>query len=702
LRSGETTLEEVPTPKPNKGELLIRSRCSLVSAGTERMLLKFGKAGLMEKSRQQPEKVKQVIQKMKAEGVRPTLEAVFRKLDMPIPLGYSMAGVVVETGKGVTGFAPGDRVISNGSHAEYVCIPENLVARIPDEVTDEEASFTVVGAIALQGIRLISPQLGETVAVIGLGLIGLITAQLLKANGCKVIAFDPDEKKLSVARTFGIHAFDPTVRSAVSVVLDHTGETGADSVLITATASGDQVIKEAAQMCRKRGKIVLVGVVGLNLDRSDFYEKELTFQVSCSYGPGRYDSEYEEEGVEYPLPYVRWTENRNFQAVLQAMDSGLLDVKPLISQRVPFAHYQKIYDDLSNSTDIASLLIHPEEEFEYRNQTMIQIPEVPDRVATSSGMIAVAGAGNFADAMILPCLNKEKAPLKYIVSNGGLSATRLAKKYDIPFSTTDLDRVLKDDSVTGVVIATQHHLHAEMVIKSLEAGKEVFVEKPLAINREELDAISAAIMKSGCTVTVGFNRRFSPHIKKIKELIGNNPGPLTIVATMNGGFIPKDSWIQDLTRGGGRIIGEACHYIDLISYITDSEINEVFSSALGNNPGANSDSVSVHLKYKNGSLGILNYFANGHKTYPKERIELHSEGRTLILDDFISLYGYGFRSGIWPGNRIMKTTTDKGHQEQFRQLLRFWRGERGVLIRYNSLVQTTIASFSAVEEIRNS
>lgn len=699
LKHGQTFLEEVAMPKPGPGELLIRSRCSLVSSGTERMLLDFGKAGWIKKSRQQPEKVRQVFEKMKADGVKTTLEAVYRKLNMPIPLGYSMAGEVVEVGNDVIGFSPGDRVISNGSHAEYVSVPVNLVAKIPGGLSFEEASFTVVGAVGLQGVRLISPQFGETVAVIGLGLIGLITVQLLKANGCNVIAFDPDENKRALAQSFGIPSYDPGHRSPVSLVMEHTGDVGVDSVIITASASGDQVIKQSAQMSRKRGKIVLVGVVGLNLDRSDFYEKELSFQVSCSYGPGRYDSDYEEEGVDYPLPYVRWTENRNFQAVLNAIETGSIDVKCLISRTVPFVDYNNIYDQLSESGDIASLLIHSDNKQKEKNERLIRIKGTSAISSDSESLIAMIGAGNFADAMILPCLKKEKAALKYIVSNGGLTASQLAKKYNIPFSTTDFEKILDDPSVSGVVIATRHDLHAEMVVKALNASKQVFVEKPLALSVEELNAIIETAEKSGCSVTVGFNRRFSPHVKKMKELIGDSPGPLTINATMNAGYIPKDSWVQDLKKGGGRIIGEACHYIDLISFLVDSDIESVSSSAMGQEPVEQSDTVSVHLCYKNGSLGVINYFSNGHKVYQKERIELYSDGRTLILDDFISLYGYGFDTGFRFGNRLMKTKRNKGHREQFSELLKFWDGEREALISLDSLYQTTLASFAAVKNI---
>lgn len=701
LHDGTTRLEEIPVPKPGAGEVLIRTHCSVVSPGTERMLVNFGKAGFLEKSRQQPEKVRQVFDKMKSDGIKTTLEAVYRKLNLPIPLGYSMAGEVVEVGKGVSRFSIGDRVISNGPHAEFVSASENLIAKIPENVSYEDASFTVLGAIALQGVRLVSPQFGETVVVVGLGLIGLITIQLLKANGCNVLAFDPDSHKRKIADLIGIASFDPMKKSPESAVMQNTENTGADAVIITASTSSDLVIKQSAKMTRKRGKIVLVGVVGLNLDRSDFYEKELTFQVSCSYGPGRYDQSYEQNGIDYPLPFVRWTENRNFQAVLNAISKDELNVNLLVSERVQLMDYKQIYDNLDNSDSVASLIIYSSKEEIGDEQRVISLGINPVLSKSSNRTIAMIGAGNFADAMILPCLVKEKANIKYLVSNGGLSSTHLAKKYKIPFSTTEYDSVLEDESVNGVVIATRHHLHAEMVQNALIVGKHVFVEKPLALTEDELKNITDTIKKTGLTVTVGFNRRFSPFTEKIKSLLKSSTEPISIVATINAGFVPKDSWVQDMDIGGGRIIGEACHFIDLLHFLADSPIETVYSTAMGLNPTVQCDTASIHLKFKNGSVGVINYFSNGNKQYQKERFEIFSEGRTLILNNFKSLESYGFDSGFRLSNRIMRSKQDKGHRQQFHQLLKFWNGEREQLISYNSIHNTSMASFKAVKSLSN-
>jgi len=704
LKSGDTILEEVPVPRVGSGKVLIKTHRTLVSLGTEKMLVSFGQANLLDKARQQPEKVKEVINKMKTDGIQPTIEAVFRKLGTPLPLGYSQAGEVVEVGKGVTEFSPGDRVVSNGNHAEYVAVPKNLVARIPDGVSYEEASFTVVGAIGLQGIRLVQPTLGETVAVIGLGLIGLITCQLLKANGCKVVGFDLDEDKLKRTESYGITAVNSGKQDPVRFMEECTGQVGADAVIITASTKSNAVIKQAANMSRKRGRIVLVGVIGLDIDRADFYEKELSFQVSCSYGPGRYDEEYEQRGIDYPLPFVRWTEKRNFEAVLEAIRNGSLDVQSLITERVKLEDYLEIYGDMGSGKSIASILEYPEglttegaEDTKEKvlNRT-ISIPAAEYK--GGKGTMAIVGAGNFTQAMILPALDKAGASMKYIVSSGGLSSTTLAKKYNVPNSTTDLDAVLGDEDVDGVVITTQHNLHAGMTIQALKAGKQVFVEKPLALKEEELDEIISAVEETGNTVTVGFNRRFSPHAEKIRALIGERPGPMNIIATMNAGHIPPEVWVHDLESGGGRIIGEACHYVDLITYLTGSKVVEVSMYAMGTDPKENTDNASIHLKYENGSLGVINYFANGHKSYSKERLELYYQGKNLIMDNFRRLDGYGFGGGFT--SKILKTKQDKGHQKQFELLTKRWKEGGEPLIPFDEIVNTTKATFAAIESLK--
>ncbi|MER2998500.1 bi-domain-containing oxidoreductase [Pontibacter populi] len=696
FKTGETILENIPAPQVKRGQVLIQTTRTLVSLGTERMLVEFGKANLLDKARQQPDKVKQVIDKVKSDGLMPTVEAVFSKLEQPLPLGYCNVGKVLAVGEGVSEFKVGDRVASNGPHAEIVSVPKNLVAAIPDNISDEEAAFTVIGSIGLQGIRLLNPTLGETVVVIGLGLIGLITAELLKANGCKVIGVDLDEQKLTIAKSKGIIPINPFTTDVVKFVEEETNGIGADGVIITASAKTNDIISQAAQMSRKRGRIVLVGVIGLNLSRAEFYEKELTFQVSCSYGPGRYDEFYEQRGQDYPLPFVRWTEKRNFETVLQAISSGILDVKSLITERVSLEDYNKIYGNIGASKSIASILVYPEGGAVDKSAT---VTLTEGSFKGSKGVIGIIGAGNFTKMTMLPALKGTGAGYKYMASAGGVTGTALAKKYGFTHSTTNYKEILQDQDVDLVMITTRHDLHAGMVQESLEAKKHVFVEKPLALNivqlAEVVDAYQAYAFPYGLTLSVGFNRRFSPHIQKMKELIGTSPAPINIVATMNAGFIPDNVWVHDLQIGGGRIIGEACHYLDLMVYLTGSPIKSICMNALGTNPEENTDNVSILVKFENGSNGVVNYFANGHKSYSKERVELYSQGRTLIMDNFRKTEGFGFK-----GFSKLKTGQDKGHAAQFKKLIESLKLGGEPLIPMYELVNITLASFAAINSLK--
>ena len=692
MKSGQTILEEVPVPQVKSGSVLIKTSCSLVSLGTERMLVEFGKASLIDKARQQPDKVKQVLDKIKTDGVQPTIEAVFNKLGHPLPLGYCNSGTVVAIGNGVTEFKVGDRVASNGQHAEYVCVPKNLVAKIPENVSDEEAAFTVIGSIGLQGIRLINPQLGETVVVIGLGLIGLIAAQLLQANGCRVIGIDFDEEKVQLAREKNIIGINPTKGTdPVKYVLEETASYGADAILITASTKTDEVIHQAAEMSRKKGRIVLVGVIGLGLRRDDFYKKELSFQVSCSYGPGRYDDDYENRGIDYPLPFVRWTEKRNFETVLQAIAMGRIDVKSLITEEVKLDNYKEIYGDMRKHGSIASIIKYPSDS---KMRTVVEVTSL--NFTGTKGQIGIIGAGNFTSATMLPALTKSKACIRYIASAQGLSAKILAKKVGAKRATSDYHEILKDDVVDLVMITTRHNLHAPMVLDALYAGKHVFVEKPLCLNQKELGEIVTAYQmaqKNGVTLTVGFNRRFSSFAVKMKELAGK--GVKNIIATMNAGFIPSEVWVHDLKTGGGRIIGEACHFIDLCSFLTDSIVTSVCINAMGENPEENTDNASILLRYKDGSNAVINYFANGSKSYSKERVEIYTQEKTLVLDNWRELKGYGCK-----GFTKMKKSMDKGHTTQFSLLNeRILRGGEA-LIPFCSIINTTKASFACIESLK--
>jgi predicted dehydrogenase/threonine dehydrogenase-like Zn-dependent dehydrogenase len=717
FRTGETTLEELPAPIVARGSVLIQTTRSLVSLGTERMLVEFGKSSLISKARQQPDKVKQVLDKIKSEGLMPTLEAVFSKLEQPLPLGYCNVGKVIAVGEGVAVFAIGDRVASNGQHAEYVSVPQNLVAKIPGNITDEEAAFTVIGSIGLQGIRLCNPTFGETIVVIGLGLIGLLTAQMLLANGCRVIGIDIDTQKCALAEKWGVIVVNPSAGDdPVKAVIDSTGGIGTDGVIITASAKNNDIISQAAQMSRKRARIILVGVIGLNISRAEFYEKELTFQVSCSYGPGRYDSNYEQKGVDYPLQYVRWTEKRNFETILQAISSGQLHVKELVTEVVALNDFLKIYGDIGNSKSIASILKYPDSNLTNEDAGLQHTIALANRNFTSAkGVIGVIGAGNFTKMTMLPALKGSGANYKYIASSGGVTGTALAKKFGFSHSTTDYKQILADKDVDTVIITTQHNTHAELVIESLKAGKHVFVEKPLALNLEQLNQIidtylshtpSLPISPSPSlplslspslppSLTVGFNRRFSPHLKAIKKSLGLQPGPININATMNAGSIPANVWVHDLSKGGGRIIGEACHYIDLCVFLTGSEIESVCLNAMGETVLENTDNASILLKFKNGSNAVVNYFANGCKAYSKERVEVYSRDRTWIMDNFRTTKAYGVK-----GFKDLKTKINKGHKDQFHEYINRIQTGGEPLIPFNELVNVTKASFAAIQSLK--
>jgi len=690
LKKGDTILEELPTPLLKSGHVLIKTTRSLVSLGTERMLVDFGKANFIEKARQQPDKVKMVLNKVKTDGLKPTLDAVFNKLGQPLPLGYCNVGEVVGVGNGVSEFNIGDRVASNGNHAEYVNIPKNLVAKIPNNVTDEEATFTVIGSIGLQGIRLLNPTFGETVVVVGLGLIGLVTAELLIANGCNVIGFDFDAAKVKIAKEKGVIAINPAEGTdQVKFVEDYTNGIGADAVIITASNKSNEIISQSANMCRKRGRIVLVGVIGLDISRADFYEKEISFQVSCSYGPGRYDESYEAKGNDYPIGFVRWTQKRNFEAILNALSKKTLNVKPLITERLALKDYQEIYSDISNPKSIACIL-------EYDGKAIEKsVVNLNEKIFTSQkGVLGIVGAGNFVSSTMLPVLKKVGADIKFIASSGGLSSTILAKKYGISNSTTDYKEILNDDEIDLVIVSTKHNSHAYFVLEALKAGKSVFVEKPLALNNDQLSKIITEYNQQNVSLLVGFNRRFAPLAKKMKQLLGNDNTPKNIIATMNAGFIPANVWVHDMEVGGGRIIGEACHYIDLCTYLANSKVISVCMNAMGTNPEESTDNASILLKYENGTNAVINYFANGSKAYSKERVEIYSQERTLIMDNWRKLKAYGFKGG----NSSSKQ--DKGHFNQFNELVAQQKSGGKSIIPFEEIINTTKASFAAIESLK--
>ncbi len=660
LKSGVTDVAEIPAPGASRGQVLIHTTRTLISAGTERMLVEFGKANLLDKARQQPDKVKMVLAKVRTDGLMPTVNSVRNKLDQPMPLGYCNVGVVADTGAGVATVSIGDRVISNGAHSQVVSVPINLCARIPDGVSDDEASFTVLGAIALQGIRLVAPTLGEAVVVTGLGLIGLLAVQLLRAAGCRVLGLDFDPAKLALAREFGAETVDlASGQDAVAAAMSFSRGRGVDAVLITAATQSNEPMHQAALMSRQRGRIVLVGVVGLDLAREDFYKKELTFQVSSSYGPGRYDPLYEEHGNDYPVGFVRWTEQRNFEAVLDMLASGQLRVMPLLSHRFTIDDAPAAYALVSSDVPSLGIVLEFPTLTAPPSRTVTLAPAM-DPPAARSAIVSVIGSGNYAIAVLIPAFRDAGAVLRTVASRSGVSGLYAGRKFGFSATTTDTQSVLDDPDTTAIVITTRHDSHASLVMQALRSGKSVFVEKPLCLTLDELADIESCHAELAATgiaprLMVGFNRRFAPQIVEVARLLRGVTGPKAFVMTVNAGPLPAEHWTQDRSVGGGRIIGEGCHFIDLLRHLAGVRISDASVSVMDS---PTRDSVIMQLAFDDGSIGVVNYLSNGSKSFPKERLEVFAAGRVLQLDNFRKLTGYG-----WPGFTATKLwSQDKGQK----------------------------------------
>jgi len=627
------------------------------------MLVGFGKASYLDKARQQPEKVKMVLEKIRTDGLSTTIEAVQSKLSQPLSLGYCNVGVVVAVGEGVGDFKVGDRVASNGPHADVVKVVKNLCAHIPTEVDDESASFVVAASIGLQGIRLAQPTLGEAFVIIGVGLIGLLTVQLLRAHGCRVLAIDLDDSKLALARQFGAVTCNPNKgEDAIAAGMAFSRGQGIDGVIITASTKSTDPITQAARMCRKRGRIVLVGVTGLELNRADFYEKELTFQVSCSYGPGRYDPNYEDMGQDYPLGFVRWTEQRNFEAVLDMLASGQLDVKPLITHRFAFEDAPQAYQTLTEDKAGLGILLQYTSDAAERSVRKVALTAAPTFDAQRP-VIGFVGAGNYASRMLIPAFKAAGAQFHTIATAGGINGVIHGQKAGFAEATTDTGAMLANPAINTVAIVSRHDSHARFVTQALQAGKNVFVEKPLAIDLAGLEEVQAAYAVAhaegnGPQLMVGFNRRFSPQVQRMKALLAPLQEPKSFIMTMNAGAIPADHWTQDDAVGGGRIIGEACHFIDLMRFLAGSKIVSIQARRMGDAPGIaiTEDKASITLAFEDGSFGTILYLANGAASFPKERVEVFVAGRVLQLDNFRKLKAYG-----WPGfSKLNLWKQDKG------------------------------------------
>ena len=693
LRTGKLELAEVPCPAVRPGHLLVQTTHSLISPGSERMLVEFSRGSLLAKARSQPDRVKQVLDKIKTDGLLPTLETVFNRLDEPLPMGYCNVGRVIEVGKGVRDFNVGDLVASNGNHAEMVCVPSTLAAKIPEGVSGEAASFTVMGAIALQGTRLLQPTFGEKFTVVGLGLLGLMAVQFLRAQGCGVLAVDVDQGRCDMAAAMGCETVNAANGNPLRTAATYSDGHGMDGVLITASSSTDAIMQQAAEMCRKRGRIVLVGAVGLNLRRADFYEKELTFQVSCSYGPGRYDPEYEDRTRDYPRGFVRWTVARNFQAVLEAVKRGQLDVSELITRTMPHADAAEAYDAILNDRSVLGVVM------EYPNGPPPTQRSIPGKVATrqstapSTPVVGMIGAGMFTKGVLLPAIQATGVQLASVASSGGLSSQHAGNKFGAEEMTTDTSSVLANPSINTVFITTRHNSHADLTIEALEAGKHVFVEKPLALDLEQLARVTETHRAHPKQqLMVGFNRRFAPHAIKVRELLQSRSEPVAVNILVNAGEIPKDVWYHDPEIGGGRIIGEGCHFIDLAMFLVGHPISTVNAVMFGpNSGGVRDDKTSIGLTFADGSIGTIHYLANGSKSYPKETVTIFSEGRVLEIANWRRLNASGWNVPS------MRQRMDKGHRAEVAEFLRRIEEGGDALIPYSELEIVTKASFAAVQ-----
>lgn len=686
FRSGELEIIEAPVPKATAQSLVVETHRSLISVGTEKMMLDFGKASYLAKAKQQPDRVKQVLDKIKTEGLISTAQAVWNKLNEPTLLGYSNVGVVVEKGSLVEAFKEGQRVVSNGPHAEMVRVPWTLAAAIPDSVSDEEASFAVAGSICLEGVRLTSPAIGETVVVVGLGLLGQLTSQILLANGCRVLAFDVVEEKVEFARSFGVEAaLSKTTAENVEFVLGKTDGHGADAVIITASTASEEVLSQCALMSRKRGRIVLIGVIPITVPRNLFYEKELSFQVSSAYGPGRYDPQYE-GGMDYPFAYVRWTAKRNMEAFLFLLEQKKIAVDRLITHRFPFEQAVKAYETIEKENPIGIIL---EYEGAVQKDSVVRLfeSESTQKKKSTEPQIGFIGVGNFAKAMLLPNLKKLNAPIQMVSSSDGLSASVAAKKFGIPQATSDRNRILESPEINTVFISTRHDSHARLVVQALQNNKHVFVEKPLAVTLEQLKEVYQAVKQHPEQhLMVGFNRRFSPFSQKLKKALQERADPISVIITINAGHIPREHWVHDPQMGGGRIIGEGCHFIDLARYLVGAPIQSVFALSTEGHSETDEDKTMILLQFKDGSQAAIHYLANGHPRFPKERVEVFSSQRVFVIDNFKTLHSFG--------SPVKETglKQDKGHFNELKLFLETVQQGGNPLIPVQELFEVHLAT----------
>ncbi len=698
FKTGKLYVDEVPPPSLSKGMVLVENKFSLISAGTERSTVKVAKASLLGKAKQRPDLVAQVLQNIKKEGLKATFQKVQTKLDTLKALGYSTAGQVIASMDSNHYFRPGDRVACAGqdyaSHAEIVSVPQNLVVKIPDNVSYEEASFTTLGAIALQGVRQADPKLGEIVCVIGLGLLGQLTCQLLKANGCKVMGIDFSEGLVRLAKESGtdeaILRNDPDMRSRVN---NFTNGYGFDNIIITAAAASNDPIELSAEIARKKGKVIVVGAVQLHVPRDPhFYRKELDLRMSCSYGPGRYDVSYEENGSDYPYAYVRWTEQRNMEAFLQLISQGKINIKSLITHTFNIEEAATAYDIVMGKIQephIGILLHYPEHEKKLDSKFTIQSKPVQQ---INIGFI---GAGSFAQSYLIPNVKTRSVSLDTVVTSKGITANNVAQKFGFNHASSNSEDILNNLGINTIFIATPHNSHAHYVLEGLIKGKHVFVEKPLAMKEEELEEINTYCRQYGKNVMVGFNRRFSPVAAELKKAFSNIEEPLVMNYRVNAGFISKEHWTQNEYIGGGRIIGEVCHFIDLMQFFTEALPQSVYAQCINrqNEQIKNDDNIVITITFSNGSVGSIVYVANGDKSLPKERMEIFGGGKVGIINDF--------RGGeLYAGNKskILKLE-GKGHAQEVQQFLDAVKDGKEYPIPFESIYTTSKATFKILDSL---
>ena len=701
-KTGELGLFEVPAPICRKNGILIETTASLVSAGTEKMIIEFAKKSVVGKAKERPDLVKHVMSRMQQEGIKNTLGKVFNKLDTPIPLGYSCAGKVIEIGESVSGVSIGDRVACGGAgyanHSEINYIPNNLFLKIPENIDDIDASFVTVGAIALQGIRQAEPLLGEKIVVIGLGLIGQLTVQLLKANGSRVLGVDIESDKLSLAKRLGADRICKA-NEVIDTSKEFSNGYGVDKVIITASTSSNQPIIDAGEIARLKGRVVVVGLVGMNIPRNIYYKKELDVRLSMSYGPGRYDPDYEEKGIDYPYAYVRWTEQRNFEAFLNLISGSKITPKELITHKYDFCDSLKAYDLLEGKIKerYLAIILTYKNDIDLSENKIIQISK--KAIKSDKLNIGLVGAGNFTKSIVLPNLKKiEGIDFAGLCTATGVSSHSIGNKYGFKYVTTDDDEIFKNNAINAVIVTTRHNDHASKVLKAIEYRKHIFVEKPLCITEADLEEIKEAYEGSEkkLILQVGFNRRFSPFIQKMKEILKDRP--ISIIYTINAGVIARDIWIQDKEIGGGRIIGEVCHFIDTVSFLAESYPSYVFATCVRKSDQSipDEDNINVIINFENGSTASINYFAFGNKKMPKEHIEVFANGIALIMDDFRRLAI--FKSGN--KKRFKSANQDKGFRaefEAFKNAVKF-----GVpSIEFESIYKTTKTTFKIIESIKN-